>query len=274
MKPAFVILTDLSEAAETALTYTARLVSQLNGRLVLLHVYQDPLLEHEAHAGAAPAVLDSRKQIMSQLVRRVRRLAVPAVAELSAEGLGTAVAEVVRHHHPLLLALGREHPDTMLDRLIGHQALPILQAAHYPLLLVPEGWTDQALPSRVVVAADDRPFQLSSSSLALTELLAALKPTTTVVHVAAGAGASRADVGLEAVRRTELFGALNSNSLYEVREETPVEGILHAAADLQAQLIVVLARPHTFVGGLFHRSVTAQVMRRSPLPVLILPTTT
>ena len=272
MQPTFVVLTDLSSASQVALTYTANLAALLDGRLVLLHVYQDPLLAPEAVMVAAPAAVSSRQEIMTELMSWTRRLAVPAEAEMSVDTLGLAVFDVVQRRQPLLLTIGREHPGNLLDRFISNLALPVLHEAHDPMLLVPEEWKDTALPSRVVVAADDDPFWLTSPSRAMASLLAVLKPRTTVIHIASTDGPSQAEVGLEAVRRAGMFGSITNNSLYEVREEAPAEGILHAAAELDAQLIVVLARPHTFVGGLFHRSVTAQLLRRSPRPILVLPT--
>ena len=272
MQSTFVVLTDLSSAAQVALDYTTRLAALLNGRLVLLHVYQDPLLAPEAVMVAAPAAISSRQGVMNELMHLTRQLPVPTEAEMSVDTLGLAVFDVVQRRQPLLLAIGREHPENLLDRLISNLALPVLHDARYPLLLVPEEWKDTALPTRLVVAADDDPFWLTMPSRAVATLLTALNPTTTVVHVANAPGPSLADVGLEAVRRSGMFGTITNNSLYEVREEAPVDGILHAANELQAQLIVVLARPHTFVGGLFHRSVTAQLLRRSRVPVLVLPT--
>ena len=272
MQPTFVVLTDLSSAAQVALTYTTNLAELLNGRLVLLHVYQDPLLAPEAVMVAAPAAISSRQEVLTELMHWTRELAVPAEAEMSVDTLGLAVFDVVQRRQPLLLAMGRDRPENLIDRFIRTLALPVLHDARYPLLLVPEEWKDTALPSRLVVAADDNPFWLTAPSRAVAALLTALHPSTTVVHVANADGPSQAEVGLEAVRRTGMFGPLTSNSLYEVREEAPADGILHAAAELQAQLIVMLARPHTFVGGLFHQSVTAQVLRRSHLPVLVLPT--
>lgn len=272
MQPTFVVLTDLSSAAQVALAYTARLAELINGRLVLLHVYQDPLLAPETVMVAAPATLSNRQEVMTELMQRTRHLTVPAEAEMSVDTLGLAVFDIVQRRLPLLLAMGREHPKNLLDRLISNLALPVLHDARYPLLLVPEEWTDTAPPHRVVVAADDDPFWLTTPSRGVAPLLAALHSSTTVVHVANANGPSQADVGLDNVRRTGMFGPLTNNSLYEVREEATAAGILHAADELDAQLLVVLARPHTFVGGLFHRSVTAQLLRRSPVPVLVLPT--
>ncbi|QIL75038.1 universal stress protein [Hymenobacter sp. HDW8] len=273
MQPTFVVLTDLSRSAEAALMYTTRLAQRLDGRLVLLHVFLDPVLEPEVSMVAAPVLVASRQEIMTNMVQRASTLPVPADTEVVVDVLSAALANVVQQHRPLLLALGREEPDNLLDRLVGNRALPILQDAHHPLLLVPERWHDAELPQRIIVATDARPFSLSAPSLALAELFNTLQPETTVVHVTAGHGPSKAEVGLASAQQTGLFGKLSNNSLYEVCEEAPADGILHAAAELHAQLLVLLARPHSFLGGLFHHSVTADILRRSPVPVLVLPTT-
>ena len=276
MKPTFIVLTDLSDAANVALRYTTRLATCVHGRLVLLHVHLniDPLREPEAVMETSPTELANRKQTRADLVLQAKQLGLPADAEVSIETVAAAVSGAVQRHRPVLLALGREQHHSLLSRLIPHRTVSILQAARYPLLLVPEGWYDTGLPHRVMVAADGHSFWLTPPALAIAGLLHQLQPSTSVVHVAPAAhGSSHADMALESVRRTELFGEINGNSLYEVREETPADGILQAAAELNVQLIVLLARPHTFLGGLFHRSVTAQVLRHSPVPVLVLPTT-
>ncbi|GAB3868336.1 hypothetical protein GCM10028824_12940 [Hymenobacter segetis] len=275
MKPAFVVLTDLSAAAADAQAYTARLATRLHGRLVLLHVYLslDPLRDPEELVLTTAAELAGRQKIQADLQQQVRQLPVPAEVELSFDPLASAVDKAVRHYQPLLLAMGRAAHPGRLERLLPHEVEPILQAAHYPLLLVPEGWAETELPRHMLVAADGRAFTLAAPALALQELLSALQPTAAVVHVAHEThGPSHGDVALKSVVSTQLFGHLTNNSLYEVREEAPADGILHAAAELNSQLIVMLARPHTLLGGVFHRSVTAQVLRRSPVPVLVLPT--
>jgi nucleotide-binding universal stress UspA family protein len=276
MQPAFVVLTDLSGAAEEALTYTTRLAACLHGRLVLLHVYLNvnALIEPEVALTTTAAQLAGRRQLRADLCLQAEMLAVTADAEFSLDTLTLAVRGAVARHQPLLLALGREQAHTLLGRLVPHRTVSVLRAARQPLLVVPAGCPNTELPHRLLVATDGRPFWLTPPALALGSLLLVLQPATRVVHIASHThDPSPADVGLASVRRTGLFGALNSQSLYEVRAETPAAGILQAAHELQSQLIVLLARPHSFLGALFHRSVTAQVLRQSPVPVLVLPTT-
>lgn len=121
-------------------------------------------------------------------------------------------------------------------------------------------------------STDEQPFSLRATTDALQDWLKSLPLTTTVVHVTGHDGPSHADVGLQAAQDTGLFGHLTDNSLYEVRGEAPTDGVLHAAAELQAEMLVLFARPHTWLGEVFHRSVTAQLLRRSTLQVLVLPT--
>jgi len=43
------------------------------------------------------------------------------------------------------------------------------------------------------------------------------------------------------------------------------------AARREADMLVVVARRHSLLGGLFHSSITAQLIQESPIPVLVLP---
>jgi nucleotide-binding universal stress UspA family protein len=53
---------------------------------------------------------------------------------------------------------------------------------------------------------------------------------------------------------------------------SPAAGLLEALVDTQADLLLVVARSRTYLGELFHRSVTAQVLGNCTVPVLVLPT--
>jgi nucleotide-binding universal stress UspA family protein len=56
-----------------------------------------------------------------------------------------------------------------------------------------------------------------------------------------------------------------------VSHSNPAEGILQVAQPADYDIVVVIARERSFFGGLFHRSVTTQVLLNSEIPVLVLP---
>lgn len=73
------------------------------------------------------------------------------------------------------------------------------------------------------------------------------------------------------VRASQLLPPAPPLKLYEVADASPATGILQALDDTQADLLVLIARPRSFLGALFHRSVTAAVLRHTWVPVLLLP---
>lgn len=280
MQPTFVVMTDFSEAAEVALAYTTRLATLVQGRIVLLHVLEDPLpvpLESPLVPVAGRLRFrprPSRSNVLAELTHVAQQLPVPAEAEVAEGPLGQALHRLLAHRYPQLLVLGRAHAHAWFEHLLkpSHQAAT-LEAAHIPVLLVPGYWPPAELPHRAVVAADGDPLVLNTVCQGLALLLARLRPAATVVHVAAHShGPSRAAEALEAVRQTGLFGPLGGNSVYELREMTPVAGLLHAVRELAADLLVVMLRPHFFPGSLLHHDVTAELLGTSPVPVLVLPT--
>jgi len=94
-----------------------------------------------------------------------------------------------------------------------------------------------------------------------------------VLHVEAEASpAATTAAALKSVQGTgltlELPQPIRTRS---VRGARPAEAILKAAQPSETDLVVVIARPRSFLSELFHHSVTAQVLLHSPVPVLVLP---
>ena len=102
--------------------------------------------------------------------------------------------------------------------------------------------------------------------------LHATQATLDVVHVTDDAQARPNDGSvLETVRANDLANGFAESRLHEVYHPAVVAGVLGEAARQKADLLVVVARRHSLLGSLFHRSVTALLIQESPIPVLILP---
>ena len=151
----------------------------------------------------------------------------------------------------------------------------MLRATHQPLLLVPEKHCPAApgKPRRVLLALDAEPFRLNAAAQALGPLLTAWQAAFTVAHVVTGRE-PEARPGRMARADARASGLLPPDAplwLYQESYAKPATGVLQAIADTHADVVVLLARPRNFLGRLFHRSVTAQVLRHSPVPVLLVP---
>ena len=267
-------MTNLSEAAEKAARYAAVLGAPLSAHVTLLHCYHDPvLMVPEMAAVTADQSNRAYAESAAGMQALAHRLPDPAEVVVSALPLADAVAEAVRLHQPLLLAMGLSQEPDFLDKLLRNQVLPVLRATHYPLLLVPASAPAPIVPRRVVLALDVEPFHLSTAGQRVVPLLAGWQAAYTVTHVMDGlepvSPPRRMD--LSAVRARGVVPPDAPLRLYQELAATAADGILQAQADNQADLVVLIARPRSFLGRRFHHSVTADVLRRSPVPVLLVP---
>jgi len=274
MQPSFVVLVDLSAAAEQAARYAAVLGAPLHVRLELVNVYQAPLLSSELAFVAMPYFPQLQADAEDAFRALAERLPVAAEATVLAAPMHDAVQEAIARHHPLLLAMSLSPEQNGLDYLLHNHLLPVLRATRQPLLLVPEAGPPPGLPRRVLVAVDNDYFALSASALALAPLLASWRATFSVMHV------RTVSTGVEQPGRcAQLGGPLRkllpqaaAGALYDDADHDPAAAVLRAVAEEQADLLILIARPRSFLGRLFHRSVTARVLRGCPVPVLLLPT--
>ena len=275
MNDSILVLANFADAAEATARYAAALGTPLHLRLAMLHLEVYPVMpEPELVAAAAEQTQRYETETMAGLQALGRRLpGHPEVLE-AAGVMSGRVAAAVRQQHPLLLALGLSHARHLLDRLLLDQVLPVLRATHRPLLLVPKAALHIGPPRRVLVAVDGEPFTPNAASRALAPLLAAWAAAYTVGYVHGQPeqfDQASGRLALADVRASGLLPAAAPLALYETADACPATGVLQAIADTQADLLVLIARPRSFLGELFHRSVTAAVLRHCSVPVLLLP---
>ncbi|TGE08719.1 universal stress protein [Hymenobacter fodinae] len=264
------ILTDFFQASNRALDYATNLAEPLAARLVLLHVRRNFPLDPEMFTGELSHL--SQEASAVALRSMARQLAVPVVAEVGHGRVAYAVADAVCRHQPSLIVLGRPDYSTTPDELVQTTSLDILRIAPYPMLVVPHHLQTVALPRRVLLAVDGEPFTLGTHAGAVRQLLTSLGATLTVLHVAPeGEVEPMTSQALETVRQTGLANDLPTVETRTVTHARAAEGILEAATSPDYDMVAVVARPRSFLGHLFHRSVTAQVLLHSTLPVLVLP---
>ncbi|MDO7852438.1 universal stress protein [Hymenobacter convexus] len=270
MDASLLILTDFFQAANKALDYATNLAGPLNARLVLLHVRRDSILDPETFTGGLSNL--SQEAVALALNSVASNLPVPVVAEVGHGRVAYAVADAVSRHHPLLVVLGRPDYSDTPDELVQTTSLDLLRTAPYPMLVVPHGVASTALPRRVLLAVDGHPFALGEHAGAIHHLLVALGAEVTIFHVVPDTGPDELPpLVLDSVMRTGLVLDLAPAPCHTVVSAHAATGILEAAQPADYDLVMLIARRRSFMGSLFHRSVTAQVLLQSKLPVLVLP---
>jgi nucleotide-binding universal stress UspA family protein len=261
--------TDFFQPADRALAYADTLAAAIGAQLVLLHVRRDSLLDPERLTGRA--VVQDPETTPLALASLARSLSVPVIAEVGHGRVAAAVVEALGRHQPALAVLGHRNTDDMADELVSTVPLDILRTTPQPMLVVPVRTTAAVVPRRLLLAVDEEHFSLGEHMGLVHHLLAALGAHLTLLHVAAHQSTVADRAALEAVERTGLSLDLPPITFQHLQHASPAEGILQVAANGQFDMVVLIARPRSFLGDLFQVSVTARVMLHSPVPVLVLP---
>ncbi|MDJ0366516.1 universal stress protein [Hymenobacter sp. H14-R3] len=274
MKPTLLVLTDSSPAAARARAYAAVLAAPLGAEVHLLHVYPTPPMT--TRVGVLMEATNAR------YVQRERRaleavaaaMPVPTTATTVASLWEEAVQQALARHQPLLLIAGLTATDSRLDEWLSNRALPLAHETGYPLLLVPEHLPTAALrpPGCLALAVRDQFFTLTPQALALRPLLAALAAAVVPVTVARPDEPTAGQQGLAAAQECGLTPALAGSTLYRVVAEAPAAGLRQAVTELAADVLVLLDPGHGWVAKLFGTNVIGEVLRHTPVPVLLLAT--
>jgi nucleotide-binding universal stress UspA family protein len=272
-----IVLSGFYEPARHAIHYADTLAQAVRGQLVLLHVNRASLFDPYELVGAVGEKYH-RQELASQVDTAValRQLAqslhTSTTVEMATDLLPDVARELANRYHPALFVLGQ--PDAGHPDFAGMAAMcaELLRAGHYPVLSVPTTVPDDQPPHRFLIAADREPFVLSPASQALRPALAALGTAVVVAHISDGVmdddGCAAA---LHAVRASGLVEFITPE-LRGYRAADYADGVLTATQDADADLLILIARQRSFMSDLFHRSITAQLLERSLVPVLLLPT--
>ncbi|MDF7811591.1 universal stress protein [Hymenobacter sp. YC55] len=261
------IVSDFVAGADPALDFATLLAQALGAKLVLLHVQDEDALKAEPSSAQLPAAT-SAPQALQDLART---LPVPAVAEVEAGQMEDALPAAISRHRPALIVLSRPSAATAADVLVTTTALNVLRSHACGLLVVPAEAPQAKLPQRVLLAADGGKFTLGPCVESIRAMLLAMRAQLIVGHVTESATQHTAQQALASVVRTGLTLDLPAVTTTHVCHAEPTAGILQAVAEQRAELLAVVARPHTLLWSLFRQTVTAQLVLQSAVPVLVLP---
>ncbi|MBD2714554.1 universal stress protein [Microvirga sp. STR05] len=273
MSPTLIALSGFYPAARHAAHYADMLAQALDARLVLLHVNRVSVFDPYELVGEAyrQEELDRQTDTAAALYRQAETLRTPAAIEITTDLLPAVAQDLAARYGPVLFVLGYPEPGHPTATDLAANCAELLRAGQYPLLLVPATTRPTGLPHHFVVAADQEPFQLTPAARALRRLLTTLGTTIVVAHVSgieddAGCGAA-----LRAVQASGLTEGLPVPELRGYEQTDYAAGLLDAIRDTQADMVLLMARQRSYLSELFHQSVTARLLERSPVPLLLLP---
>lgn len=273
MALSIIVFAGLYPPASRAIQYADLLAEAVGGRLVLLHVNRASLFGagERAAQGHHQQELAGQTATTARLYQQAEGLRTTATVEVATDPLPAVAQDLARRYQPALFVLSQAAAGHPAANLVA-AAAELLRAGSYPLLVVAPAAPAAHPPRRILIAADREPFALAPEATALRALLA--RPGTEVIVAHVSGAAPNSEGGIQALRAVRASGLVDGLPLPELRSYQYAhydQGVLAAAQDTQADLVVVLARQRSYAGELFGQSLTARLLAHCPVPVLVLP---
>ncbi len=273
-------VTDFSEGATQALAWAQLFARTFQGSLTLLHVLPRP-------ESSVPERLQKEMDALLERRREERTAALQKLAEqLRAEGLtvreqvrtGRVVEEILEEGatHDLIV-LGIRGETGARGAFIGTTAYRLIQGVNTPVLAIPDHPREVVKVEDILVPVDLSPASLQQIPRAM-ELAEVFRARITVLHVIEL---------LESISEEELSRELLQDIWRQIKEHHPdlhpsasfglrvvrrydaAPGILDVAEESGVDLLVMGSRGRHGLLKALLGSVTEQVLRATPCPVLV-----
>lgn len=208
---------------------------------------------------------------------------------------GTAVLEINRiaaERHASLIVVGTHGSGLLRETLMGRTAMGILHHARCPMLVIPVRITEEDELARCeaaclefgrhVLYCTDFSDTAERAFLYVQKIVECCGGRVTLLHVQ-----DETRIGKHLKHRLEEFNQIDRERLerlearlldkgaaevaIEVRYGSPIREILRVAAERTDSLLVMGSQGRGFLAEVFLGSTSHQVVRRSPVPVLLVP---
>ena len=278
----YLIPIDFSEASVNAAEFAAALSHQTDVKqIILLNAYYVSM--YETTFASVDLVLVSEEEIAANCAERIKKLenlsrklykrvrhGVEIITHLNRTHLVRAVVENATGKKADVVILGSTGNSSGSDTHIGSHVVQISKLSPVPVIVVPPAYKFEPI-SRVVVACDFDKVKETWPLEALTRLLETKTLELLVVNVDHKAKHSGKDAGRIAEESVlhEMLKPFRPAYHY-IQTTDIINGILHFAADKDAQLLIALPHKYSFFQSLLHTSVSRQLVAGAAVPVLLL----
>jgi nucleotide-binding universal stress UspA family protein len=261
-----IVATDFSPAADKAMMYGGALATKLKCELVLVNVYNFPivpaaevplmLMPYDEFQKNSERGLKKSKQKLLEVCPGLLVETKSAVGEI-ADQLNDQTASL----DPILMIVGsRENKEGGV--MFGSNTAMIVKHCNRPVLSVPENCSSQ--PPRIAVLATDLTPIHASALESLRNLVQALQLELHLVHVV------ETDRGESHEEVMTSLGSLQADFKTVINKDLS-DGIEAYTKQVNADLVITLPHSHSWLESLFMKKHTKELVNELHLPLLCIP---
>jgi nucleotide-binding universal stress UspA family protein len=266
-----IVATDFSPAAANATRYAADMALTLQANLLLLHIYQVPIVYQELPmAMTEPSLRQHIDREMLRVQAEVMERTMGRVAVDITTRLGQFFSEldqVCQEVRPYAVVIGSQGTSAIEHLFFGSHAVYAMKHLNWPLVTVPPHISFSAI-KKIGLACD---FDHLMEVLPVNDIKRMVKEFHAELHILNTAKENdfNPDIVFLSGLLKKLFAPVVPQ-FHFITSENPDEGIVNFAGEAKIDLLIVLPKPHGMLYQLIHKSNTKQLVLHSHVPVMAL----
>lgn len=265
------IATDFSPAAMNAAKYAADMALAIDAGLLLLHVYQAPVIYSEVPVAvnteemlsdANKEIIRIKNEISNQLNKKI------SIETEVREGVFFSELEkVCEKINPYTVVMGCQGTTAAERLILGGHAIHAAKYLNWPLITVPVN-VKFSMIKKIGFACD---FDNVIETVPVDEIKNLMKDFKAELHILNTGKKTEfnPDTVFQSGMLQEMMEGVKPNYHF-ITNSNIDEGIIEFAEQNNIDLLIVLPKRHGFIDKLIHKSHTKQLVLHSHVPVMAL----
>lgn len=276
----FLVPTDFSENANNALKYAAALAHHVKGRILIVHIINQPVTPLESGVAKnhdAQLEEDCRQELnhlsKALLLENGFRFDVKTVCQYG--HLPASLEELVKAHDVDLVVMGTKGATNFLDILVGTNTSEFIKRAACPVLAIPSKARYAGI--RNIAYASDFETEETVFLQQLFQFAGTFESNVSIVNILTESESEDDPEPAEELTENAAVRAIleqfpdNDYYIARIKEEDVIQGLHEFVKEKPTDILAVSIHERTFFEVLFHKSISRQLVYHTTLPLLTLP---
>ena len=271
-----VVPTDFSSASVNAINYAVDMAQAINAGILLLHVYNVPVVYSDAPVSPVAAlsieeIKRTSQERLDDLKLNLLRVTSGKLDIFTESRMGDTVDELeetCKAIQPFAVIMG-SHGTTGLERMImGSTTLTAIRNLKYPVIVVPPGTSYHGI-TKIGLACDFKDVIETTPVDYIKNIVREFDAELFVLNV--HHNPDNVDYEKETTMESAYLDSMFDDiphHYYFLNKENVVDGINSFAEDNNLDMVMVIPKKHRLIDSLFHKSKSKELISHSHIPIV------
>ncbi|MEL6195016.1 MAG: universal stress protein [Bacteroidota bacterium] len=273
MKPIILVPTDFTELAKAGIAYACNLASHIDAEVQLMHIYPYPSIPAEVpsdfmHAGSEQLAKSASEKIAVIVEEFSEKY--PGIVFKQVLDQGPIVSNITHYaeqENISLIVMSSNGAEGVRKWFVGSFSAGVVEYAKVPVLIVPDDYSEEGVPTRIVFATD----YAAGEPGPLREVIALAKMIDAellITHVNLGGESLPEEMFEWYKEKVEEEISYPRKSFFLIKGEELQETLESFVLMKEANMMVMSIKERSFWERVLSKSETKEMAYHPPVPLL------